>query len=495
MVRPVEFPAAMENLVRVIEDTAPGAIVAATRAQLARGTKPATLYVASALAVCRSSEIQIDHHGGPLHPIAGLHALIDAGRRAGEHEFAAVQATALANRHIHAPEGGPYAMAHIEPDPALADGAALLGAMDRFVPNVAEKHLVALLAAGKRADAIFALNEIALRRQPIDDHYPLYVGLTMRTLDAIGWEWAPVVLRPVARWLAMCPISVMRSDTESAYFRNKLEIYTRIPDLEALVERALARKPRLATGPDEDAEIARLAENLAVLTDYDAIPEPLTQAIEAGLSLSGAGEALGIAGATFHVRSNYGNPLDTHIQNGIAVRRYLIGHAEVDLRHKVLGLLSWHTGPECRTAMGKMVHGAAPASEFADLPQEPKALLAEVERAIAARKADRQAAKTGRGRDAMRTVPSDRRALGAADAYLARGGKDGALIATLARLVLRDDATELHSASGFHDAVEMYEATRGNARARHLLSAAKIVLLGYDHGHDIWRANAGPLAA
>jgi hypothetical protein len=82
-----------------------------------------------------------------------------------------------------------------------------------------------------------------------------------------------------------------------------------------------------------------------------------------------------------------------------------------------------------------------------------------------------------------------------ADAFLAKGGDPKTLIAALSRLVLEDDATELHSVSGFHDAVELYEAARGANRARHLISAAKIVLLGYGYGQDVWHDIAPRQAA
>ena len=35
---------------------------------------------------------------------------------------------------------------------------------------------------------------MAIRRNPFDDHYLLYPVLAARTLEAIGWEWAPIVL-------------------------------------------------------------------------------------------------------------------------------------------------------------------------------------------------------------------------------------------------------------------------------------------------------------
>lgn len=489
----IRFPEPMESTVRLIEETAPARLIAAARARMAT-TSPAHLATASVLAVCRSSEIQIDHHGGPLHPVAGLHALLDAGAHAGMAEVAALQSAALCNRHIHAPEGGPYEMPELSPKAVAPDAAAFLAALDHLLPGLAEKHLVALLAAGKRAEALGAMIEVAIRRQPIDDHYPIYLVHTMRTLDAIGWEWEEALLRPVARWLAMCPISVVRGDSESKGFREKLDGFAAYDSFAALAEPLLARPLRVESGPDEDKAVAALADDLARLEDFDAVPAPLAKAIGNGLSLAGACEALGLAGASWHVRTNYGNPLDTHIQNGIAARRYLIARADVSLRQKLAALLTWHTGPESRVSMGRMVHTASPAGEYADLPTAPAALLSEMERLIASRPADKEATKTGAGRGAMRCGPKERRPLAMADAFLAKGGAPSTLVAALARLVLRDDATELHSVSGFHDAVDLYETSRGPNRARHLISATKIVLLGHGFGQDVW-AEAAPRQA
>ena len=490
----IRFPEPMETTVRLIEETAPTRLIAAARARMA-ATSPAHIAAASVLAVCRSSEIQIDHHGGPLHPVAGLHALLDAGARAGMAEVAALQSAALCNRHIHAPEGGPYEMPELSPKAVAPDAAAFLAALDHLLPGLAEKHLVALLAAGKRADALGAMIEVAIRRQPVDDHYPIYLVHTMRTLDAIGWEWEEALLRPVARWLAMCPISIVRGRPESADFRGKLDGFALYESLAALAEPLLARPLRVASGPDEDKAVASLADELARLEDFDAVPAPLAKAIGNGLSLAGACEALGLAGACWHVRTNYGNPLDTHIQNGIAVRRYLIARPDVSVRQKLIALLTWHTGPESRISMGRMVHTASPAGEVTDLPGTTVALLAEMERGIRTRQADKEAARTGAGRGAMRCGPKERRPLAMADAFLAKGGEPKTLIAALARLVLEDDATELHSVSGFHDAVELYETARGPNRMRHLISAAKIVLLGYGYGQDVWHDVAPRQAA
>ena len=52
------------------------------------------------------------HHGGPLHPLVGLHAVYHLVERLeGENCFLPVlQHVALSNKHIHHPAMGPYAL-------------------------------------------------------------------------------------------------------------------------------------------------------------------------------------------------------------------------------------------------------------------------------------------------------------------------------------------------------------------------------------------------
>src|SRR5207244_12973012 len=75
MARPVAYPESIEPLVRFVEETPPEHIVARTHDRLAAGTPVKDVLLASALAVVRSSDLPPGHHGGPLHPLAGLHAV------------------------------------------------------------------------------------------------------------------------------------------------------------------------------------------------------------------------------------------------------------------------------------------------------------------------------------------------------------------------------------------------------------------------------------
>src|SRR5262245_59805082 len=110
MHRRVQFGDEIEPLVQFIEETAPGEIIDHTLAQLRAGVSIHSMLTASALAVTRSSDLPPGHHGGPLHPLVGIHAVRHIAERvSGENSFLPVlQHVSLSNKHIHHPGMGPY---------------------------------------------------------------------------------------------------------------------------------------------------------------------------------------------------------------------------------------------------------------------------------------------------------------------------------------------------------------------------------------------------
>src|SRR5229473_1232243 len=70
----VQYSDAIEPLVQFIEDTPPAEILDRTLDKLRAGVPIQTMLTAAALAVTRSTEMPPGHHGGPLHPLAGLYA-------------------------------------------------------------------------------------------------------------------------------------------------------------------------------------------------------------------------------------------------------------------------------------------------------------------------------------------------------------------------------------------------------------------------------------
>ena len=117
MHRPVRFADDLEPLVQFIEETDPGQILEATLGKLRSGMPVKKLLTASALAVTRSSDLPPGHHGGPLHPLVGLHALHHTVERvSGEQRFLPIlQHVALSNKHINHPGMGPYILADARP--------------------------------------------------------------------------------------------------------------------------------------------------------------------------------------------------------------------------------------------------------------------------------------------------------------------------------------------------------------------------------------------
>jgi len=116
----VQFSDAIEPLVQFIEETPPDEILDRTLDKLRAGVATQTMLTASALAVVRSTDLPPGHHGGPLHPLVGLHAISQlVDRLEGEDRFLPVmQHVALSNKHIHHPAMGPYALLEFAPEDA-----------------------------------------------------------------------------------------------------------------------------------------------------------------------------------------------------------------------------------------------------------------------------------------------------------------------------------------------------------------------------------------
>src|SRR5437588_3162686 len=116
----IRFADEIEPLVRFVEETPPEDVVDRALGKLRTGTPIRTMLTASALAVTRSTDLPPGHHGGPLHPLVGIHAISHlAERLEGEQSFLpVVQHVALSNKHIHHPAMGPYTLLEFEPEDA-----------------------------------------------------------------------------------------------------------------------------------------------------------------------------------------------------------------------------------------------------------------------------------------------------------------------------------------------------------------------------------------
>ena len=113
----VQYPEAIEPLVQFIEETPRAEIVDRTLEKLRAGVPIQTMMTASALAVVRSSDLPPGHHGGPLHPLAGIYAVTKLSERLnGEERFLPImQHVALSNKHIHDPVTSPFSLLEFKP--------------------------------------------------------------------------------------------------------------------------------------------------------------------------------------------------------------------------------------------------------------------------------------------------------------------------------------------------------------------------------------------
>ena len=363
MLRPLEFSPAIESMVRFVEDTAPENIVAATAAKLEQGVLGIDLLRGAALAVTRSTDLPADHHGGPVHPVAGMHSVNELCKQLKDKwsKVPVIQSVALANRHIHSPEMGPALMAALAPEANLP--ADSVTAREQFAELIqsrhataAERYMIGLLQAGRTADALVPMLECAVRRNSLDDHYLLYLVHTVRSLDDLGWEWAGTLLRLPLRYLASNPLMDAAGEFGEDYIRGNVHEYQSFGQVEALIDRhALVEdKLRIETGVDETRVIEELGARVGAMTQSSAVSDALAVAMSDGLSVKGAAEALSYAAGLLSLRITTANPFDVHMHTGLNPRRFLLDREDLPVRLRVLLVLSWAHGPEVRLPMGNL---------------------------------------------------------------------------------------------------------------------------------------------
>lgn len=479
MVRLVEFDAATERRARLIEDTPRAAIVDAAVDRMEAGEDPRDLVAAAALAVSRSTELPADHHGGPIHPVAGVHAVLGMMERLGDAErrLPALQCVALANKHIHLPSMGPAAMVafddlgrDVTADKALA---RLERALDRREPRLAERAVTLCCEKATPGQILDRLLTVALRRNNLDDHYFLYPIYAMRALDAIGWRWGPVLLRPAARYLSRHASFDAFGEFDEATVQDGIDFYRRYPELEELVDAHGLTEDRVPekTGPREDRAVAALADEVGEVETIAALPGIAARAMGRGLSIEGVCEGLSVGGARVFLRSHSNNPFDVHIHTGVAARRYLIGFPEVAFRKKVLALIGWAWSYEIRYLDHTLTWSWRNGYDGADAPPA-QAILDGIEGRIL-------------GIDGYdmndlpavinRLVAPDgvREAIRLAETYIEAGYPVAGLFDLAVRLVCREDVSEMHAYKMQQAAWEEYLACREPLRRVHALAAVK----------------------
>ena len=476
MAQRVAYPAHIEPLVQFVEETTPDRIVAATHDKLAAGTSVKEMLLASALAVVRSSDLPPGHHGGPLHPLAGLHAVRHiAARLPGEYAMLPViQNVAVANKHIHSPAMGPFILAEAKPvsekDSVEATLAAFRAAAGRGVYNACDHYFLYLLERLSPMQVLEQLLQVAIPKNQLDDHYFLFPVFTWRALEYLGWEYARFIGRAPVRYITR------PSDPTS------LEEVDRLIDTHGLLEREL----RVKTGDDETAAVTALANEIGRCSKFTEVPEMVAQALGDGLSLEGVGEGLSVGGSTLFLRSQTGNPMDVHINTGANTRRYLLRQPELSLRTKLQALLVWHTGPEVRMAQRMLAPDIQPEPErVAALPVRTQdELLGEIAGLIGSLPVGERLPAAGLA--TWRSTDEVKQAAALGQQYANREYVPEALITLLGKIACRDNFTEMHALKHHQATYEEFHATRPSLRWRHLVAAVQAAAISHGRIQDIY---------
>lgn len=502
MPTPVQFPNEMEQAVRFVEDTSPETVVAATVDRLKAGDSPRSLLAAAALAVSRSTELPVEHHGGPVHPVSGIHAIFASSSWLGGDwkMMPIVQSVALANKHIHSPYMGPAIMPVLPVDGTQmstpAREQAFSAAIRDLQPVTAERHLLALLPTHSPAQILELMLEIAIRRNGFDDHYFLYIVHAIRALDTIGSEWAEVVLRPAVRFLSNKMQTVgTGEDEDNPRYGIKLALYHHFTALTGMIDRyeLVPEKLKVATDESETDAIVALGERIGESDKLTPISEILASALGQGLSLMGTAEALSYGGALLHLRTDYGNPFDVHLHTGMNARRYVLGLDEVSARNKVLALLSWPLGREIQLVEDRIIWPARNDAVAGTAELSESQLLDALTDSITGRPEPDLDAVDGHV-ELLHCGPAVRDTLSLAQAYANRGFDSVRFFQRMGEVVCRDDFSEMHAFKHLQSAKEEHEAVRKPLRWAHMVSTAKMAWCTYGHAQDVYKQAANYLA-
>src|SRR5499433_2498254 len=474
MAQRVTYPASIEPLVQFVEETVPADIVARTNEKLASGTPVKDMLLASALAVVRSSDLPPGHHGGPLHPLAGLHAVRHiAARLPGDYaRLPVIQNVAVANKHIHSPAMGPYVLADAKPvsekDDVEATVAGFRTAVSRGVYNACDHYYLYLLEKLSPMQVLELLLEVGVPKNQLDDHYFLFPVFTWRALEYFGWDYAKYIGRAPMRYITRPTNPAMMMDVDELIRKHEL----------------LERDLRVKTGDDETAAITALADEIGRCSEFGEIPAMLARALGGGLSLEGAGEALSVGGSTLFLRSKTGNPMDVHINTGANTRRYLLRQPELSRRIKLQALLVWNTGPEVRMAQRMLATDVQP-ERVAALPAHTQgALLEEIESLISSLPVGERLPTAGLA--SWRSTDEVKHAAALAQQYAANEYAPEALIDVLAKIACRDNFTEMHAFKHHQATYEEFYTTRPSLRWRHLVAAVQASAISHGRIQDVF---------
>src|SRR4051795_1400894 len=436
----VQYPADIEPLVQFIEETPPSEILDRALEKLRAGVSIPTMLMASALAVTRSTEMPPGHHGGPLHPLAGLYPVTKLVERVeGEQRYVpGLQHVALTNKHINHPAMGPYQLLEYEPQDAggFAEAkAAWLIAVGRGEWNLADHIFLSLWRTPPAIQVFDLLMSVAITKNWNDDHYFMFPGAMWRAFETgvLDKAYLPLLMRPVVRYVTRSPVLPLNP------------VPNPMPEIEALIEKhgLLTRILRQRSGDDETAAVGALGEAVGKVDVYAEMPPLMAQALADGLSIEGAGEALSIGAAGLFLRSLTGNPMDVHLHTSANLRRYLLRLDGLSPRNKLLILLLWHTGPEVRSTQYRMQPAPQPdMAAVAALPDRSQdELLDAIRHSIYTQPPTDWSTVTNLG--VMRAVPEVKETVNLAQQYVDLRYDPQAFITRLAEIVCHDNFTEM----------------------------------------------------
>lgn len=494
----VRYDDAIEPLVQFIEETPRSEILDRTLEKLRAGVPVKTMLTASVLAVVRSSDLPPGHHGGPLHPMAGLYAVAKLSERLeGEDRFLPVlQHVALSNKHIHDPVTSPFSLLEFAPldaaggavtqaeylagdgtgkasvaQGAEATKAAFLTACNRGESNKADHLFQWLWANIPKIEAFDLLLSVAIPKNALDDHYFIFPAFTWRAMDqVIGQDYLTTLMRPSVRYTARFPAPRI------------------MPDIEGLIEKhqLLSRVMRQRSGDDETTKIGALGEGIGQCADYNSIPVMIAEALAGGLSLEGAGEALSIGAAGLFLRSLTGNPMDVHLHTSANLRRYLLRLDGISPRNKLMILLTWQMGPEVKSTQYRMEPTPQPdMAAVAALPHRSQAdLLDAMTQSIYNQPPTDWSTISNLGK--MIAVPEVKDTVNLAQQYVQLGYDPDAFMKRLGEIVCHDSFTEMHAFKHHQAIVEEFHATREPYRWMHLVCGAQAAAISFGKNMEIY---------
>lgn len=476
MYKPVSYPDHIEPLVRFVEETPPDRIVAETYEKLRSGTPIKEMLLASAMAVIRSSDLPPGHHGGPLHPISGLHAIHNiSSRLSGDYALMpVVQNVALSNKHIHSTQMGPYILAEAEPVSENGSVEETLEAMPYYLQRGAyhqmDSYYLFFLEKMSPMQVLDHLLQVAVLKNAADDHIFLYPVFTWRALEYFGWEYAKYLIRPAVRYVTRPPAA------------------KQIPAVDDLIEEhgLLERVLRYKTDDSETDAVTALADTIAHSEKFDETPGMIAQALADGLSLEGTVEGLSVGGSALFLRSQTGNPMDVHINTGINIRRYLLSQPELSMQTKLRSLLTWNTGPEVKSAQYKLAPVLQPEPEkVAALPERSQdELIGDMEALIGTlpigERLPADPIATWRASEEVKQTAV------MAQQYANKGYEADALINMLAKIACRDSFTEMHAYKHNQATFEEFQATRPELRWIHLVSAVQAAAISHGRMQEVY---------